>query len=294
MATTQHQSVSDAPLSDSRPLDGLRVVAVHAHPDDEALWTGGLLAHLSQRGAEVTVVTCTLGEQGEVIGDDLQLLTADNADQLGGYRIGELSRSKALLGVKGVFLGGAGRWRDSGMVDDPANEHPRAFIHSGDEAVQQLADILRTVQPHLVVTYGPDGGYGHPDHIQAHRITHAAAQELGITNIWWAVTLRSAITTADAALRRTPEVIPSGWRFPEEGEIAAVDSAEIVVPLDDAAYEAKAQAMAAHATQLLVEGEVFALSNFIAQPLLHEEFYQVPGSEEQGVDPQQVRFEDFL
>lgn len=86
-------------------LSGINVVAVHAHPDDEAIWTGGVLADLSQRGAHVTVVTCTLGEEGEVIGDTYSLLTSKNADQLGGLRAQELSDSLRHLGANGIFLG---------------------------------------------------------------------------------------------------------------------------------------------------------------------------------------------
>lgn len=146
-------------------LNGVNVIAVHAHPDDEAIWTGGMLSDLAMRGANVLVVTCTLGEQGEVIGEPYANLVADKADQLGGFRIRELQKSLKTLGVRGTFLGGAGCWRDSGMAGDPANQHPRAFMNAGDEAVEQLKSIFLTHPPHLIITYGPDGGYGHPDHI---------------------------------------------------------------------------------------------------------------------------------
>lgn len=164
-------------------LHGLRVMAVHAHPDDEALWTGGMLAHLSRRGADVHVVTCTLGEHGEVIGDPLQGFVAEAADMLGGFRYRELEDSLRLLGVNGphhrpCLLGGAGRWRDSGMVGTPAADHPRAFIRSGAAAVDALASLMTHYRPDIVVTYGPDGGYGHPDHIRAHEVTHAAIEHL--------------------------------------------------------------------------------------------------------------------
>lgn len=168
-------------------LRGLRVMAVHAHPDDEALWTGGLLAHLSRRGADVCVVTCTLGEQGEVIGEPMQGLIADEADMLGGFRYRELEDSLRILGVNGVHhrpcvLGGAGRWRDSGMAGTPSADHPRAFVNSGQQAVDALKALMREFCPDIVVTYGPDGGYGHPDHIRAHEITHAAVSGLPHTS----------------------------------------------------------------------------------------------------------------
>ena len=90
---------------------------VHAHPDDETLTTGATIAHYAARGAHVQVVTCTLGEEGEVIGERWAQLAVDGADQLGGYRIGELSSALRELGVaEPTFLGGAGRWRDSGMA----------------------------------------------------------------------------------------------------------------------------------------------------------------------------------
>ena len=281
----------------SRDLAGARIVAVHAHPDDEAIWTGGLLADAAERGADVTVVTCTLGEQGEVIGETYQGLVADAADQLGGLRIAELRESLRHLGVRGEFLGGAGRWRDSGMVGDPANNHPRAFINSGDTAMEQLVHVLKRLRPHVVVTYGPDGGYGHPDHIRAHEITHAAIprlpEEEQPQRIVWAVTSREDVDRGLAAIA----TIPEGWRWPGEGDIAAVEHSDFVVPLNEVAYSAKLRAMKAHATQLwIADGEVshtnphaaratvtdttaaptvFALSNLIAQPLPAREHYQL-------------------
>lgn len=278
-----------------RDLVGLRVAAVHAHPDDEAIWTGGALAYLSQRGADVTVVTCTLGEQGEVIGEPFAQLVADSSDQLGGFRIGELAASLQELGVHGEFLGGAGRWRDSGMVGDPANEHPRAFIHSGTHAADQLVEAFERIQPHLVITYGPDGGYGHPDHIRAHEITHAAAMRCSVApqRIVWAVTFAPALDKGLADIG----VIPPSWRRPEDGELACVDRTDVSLQLDDASAAAKLAAMKAHPTQLwIADGDVstvnpvaahatlrstehayavFALSNLIAQPLLRTEHYQL-------------------
>src|SRR3954465_15616747 len=99
-------------LSDGSP----RLLFVHAHPDDESINNGATIAHYVALGADVHVVTCTLGEEGEVIGDRYAQLAVDAADQLGGYRIGELTTALRALGVgEPIFLGGAGRWRDSGM-----------------------------------------------------------------------------------------------------------------------------------------------------------------------------------
>ena len=197
----------------TRDLSGYRVVAVHAHPDDEAITTAGALADLSARGADVLVVTCTLGEEGEVIGEPYQHLVVDEADQLGGFRIQELQRSLDAIGARGQFLGGAGRFRDSGMAGSPASRNPRAFVNSGDVAVEKLAAIFEAEKPHLVLTYGPDGGYGHPDHIRAHEITHAAAERVEVPRIMWAVRLAAET----AALM--PAEAPEGWRLPEDGEL---------------------------------------------------------------------------
>lgn len=276
----------------SSDLIGYRVVAVHAHPDDESIATGGALADLARRGAEVTVITCTLGEQGEVIGETYQELVADHADQLGGFRIQELRTALSILGVKGRHLGLPGLFRDSGMVGDPAHENPRAFVNSGDRAVELLAQQLRELQPHLVITYGPDGGYGHPDHIRAHEITHAAAVEVPVPRIVWGVTHAADLTSGLAAITGVPE----GWRQAGEKELAAVDHSDFALVLDDHAYHAKLAAMRAHATQVwIADGSVsetnpvaafatvtdrsaapvvWALSNLIAQPLLRREHYQ--------------------
>src|SRR4051794_12775107 len=140
-----------------------RLLFVHAHPDDETLTTGATIAHYAARGAEVRVVTCTLGEEGEVIGERWAQLAVDGADQLGGYRIAELSTALTELGVREpTFLGGAGRWRDSGMAGTPGR-HRRRFVDAEPpESVGALVEIIRDLRPQVVVTYDPHGGYGPP------------------------------------------------------------------------------------------------------------------------------------
>lgn len=292
-----------------RDLEGVRIAAVHAHPDDESLWSGLALADWSRRGAEVTVVTCTLGEEGEVIGDRYAALVADRADILGGYRIAELQRALTALGVnrdaatgtgRPRFLGGVTRWRDSGMAGTPSAEHPRAFVHSGQEAVDQLAAEFAQLRPHVVVTYGPDGGYGHPDHIRAHEITHAAVRAAAQAGDWtparilWCVTERELLDEGLAAVAAA-DGTPAGWRMPAEGELASVPAQDVAgrVVGEPADVAAKQAAMSAHATQLWVaDGRtndvigdprsssagsptVFCLSNRIVQPLLDTESYIV-------------------
>jgi N-acetyl-1-D-myo-inositol-2-amino-2-deoxy-alpha-D-glucopyranoside deacetylase len=121
-----------------------RLLLVHAHPDDETLWTGGTIARYAAAGAQITLVTCTLGEEGEVIPEPLRGLAVDAADQLGGYRICELRAACAALGITDQrFLGGIGRWRDSGMAGTAANDNPRAFVNGSlDEQAACLAQII--------------------------------------------------------------------------------------------------------------------------------------------------------
>jgi N-acetyl-1-D-myo-inositol-2-amino-2-deoxy-alpha-D-glucopyranoside deacetylase len=155
-----------------------RLLLVHAHPDDESIGTGATMAKYAAEGAHVTLVTCTLGELGEIIPPGLAALAADRDDQLGGYRIGELNAACQALGVTDHrFLGGLGRWRDSGMIGTPGNDDPRAFWQADmAEAATALAAVIREVRPQVIVTYDDDGFYGHPDHIQAHRVTWRAFQ----------------------------------------------------------------------------------------------------------------------
>ena len=164
-------------------MDGRRLLLVHAHPDDESIGTGATMAHYAAQGAQVTLLTCTLGEEGEILVPEHAQLAADQADQLGGFRIGELAAAMRVLGVTDHrFLGGAGRFRDSGMMGTPANEHPRAFWRAErdpavfDAAVAAAVEVIREVRPQVLVTYDENGGYGHPDHIMAHRVAMAAAE----------------------------------------------------------------------------------------------------------------------
>jgi N-acetyl-1-D-myo-inositol-2-amino-2-deoxy-alpha-D-glucopyranoside deacetylase len=267
-----------------------RLLLVHAHPDDESLWTGGTIARYAARGVQVTVVTCTLGEQGEIIPANLAELRAEAADQLGGYRIGELRSACAALGVTDHrFLGGVGRWRDSGMAGDPANQHPRAFVRGDlDTQVDQLAAVIAEVRPQVVISYGPDGGYGHPDHIRAHEVTTAAAAPRGahrVDRVFHAVQSRRA---TDAGVTRLTSVAELPFRLPGDGELPTVADDTISTAVDIRAHlPAKLRALRAHATQVTVweraETRSYALSNGIAQPVLEEEFFTLAGGPDESV-----------
>lgn len=274
-----------------------RLLLVHAHPDDESLTTGGVIARYAAEGAEVTVVTCTLGEEGEVIGDRWAQLAADQADQLGGYRILELGRALAALGVDGPrFLGGAGHWRDSGMAGTPSAENPRAWVNAdADEALEALVAVIRETRPHVVVTYDPRGGYGHPDHIAVHDRVTAAVEVSGTEDfpeagapwtpakVYWTVTERSALDAGIAALDHLPE----GWRMPEADELPSVPDDQVTTVVDvSGVLDAKRSAMAAHATQVVLApgGGAFALSNMVAQPVFAQEYFVLARGERGRVD----------
>jgi len=265
-----------------------RLLFVHAHPDDESITNGVTIAHYVARGAQVQVVTCTLGEEGEVIGDQWAQLAVDHADQLGGYRIGELTAALRALGVDGpTYLGGPGRWRDSGMVGTEARSRQRFADADQREAVGALVDIIRTLRPHVVVTYDPNGGYGHPDHIETHVVTTAAVAAAAgddysgepwqVPKFYWTVIARSAFVAGWEALG--PGDLRPGWVIPPPGgDIGGLGfpDDQIDAVIDDVhAVAAKVAALTAHATQVVVgpTGRALALSNNLALPVVAQEHY---------------------
>ena len=262
----------------SAPGPAPRLLFVHAHPDDEAINNGVTIAHYAARGAEVTVVTCTLGEEGEVIGERWARLAADQADQLGGYRVAELTAALGHLGLsRPWFLGGAGRWRDSGMAGSPPRRGDRFIDADFDEVVSELTAVITQLRPHVVVTYDPDGGYGHPDHIRAHQATTAAidsaATRWRVPKFYWTVISASAFDGGIRALN--PEDVHADWILPPGLPFGYSDDRITTVVRADDQLEAKASAIAAHATQVTVgpTRRAFALSNNLTLPLLAEEHY---------------------
>lgn len=199
------------------------VLAVHAHPDDETLSTGALLATWAAAGRPATVVTCTRGERGEVIGPRRAALEGDGA-ALAAHREGEVAAAVRALGATQVFLDelpadrspadGAGeRYEDSGMAwvstgraGAAADLPPRALVGVPlDEAAARLAGLIRERRPELVVTYEPGGGYGHPDHVRAHEITVRAVELAGRDPaVAWAVAPAAALRAGYAALAVDP------------------------------------------------------------------------------------------
>jgi N-acetyl-1-D-myo-inositol-2-amino-2-deoxy-alpha-D-glucopyranoside deacetylase len=260
------------------PSPGRRLLLVHAHPDDETLTTGGTMArYAAEPDTSVTLVTCTLGEQGEVIPPELALLAPEESDQLGGYRVGELAGACAALGVTDHrFLGGAGRWRDSGMAlaghgvraATPSVLHPRAFATPSafDAQVSALVGVLEEVRPQVVITYDADGGYGHPDHVRAHEITVAALGRVP-ARLLYTVIGRSTLDAGLAGLAHP-------FRTPAPDELPSVADSTITTRVDVSGQrERRIAAMRAHATQIALAEGAFAMSNGVAQPLLDVEEY---------------------
>ena len=262
---------------------GRRLLLVHAHPDDESITTGATIAASLAAGVEVTVVTCTLGEEGEVTDPALEGLRAHRADQLGGYRVWELRAALAALGgPRHEFLGGLGAHRDSGMAGDDANLHPDAFarVLRDPEAlarsVAALSAVLERARPHVVVTYPPDGGYGHPDHVAARTVALGAVERATAAGLPAPVVLETVLPrrraeaghaaavharTRLAAVGMRPADSVSDWAY-----VVADDEVDVVVDAGRYLGE-KTAALAAHASQERVVPPFYALTNGIALPL---------------------------
>ncbi|MEW1694576.1 N-acetyl-1-D-myo-inositol-2-amino-2-deoxy-alpha-D-glucopyranoside deacetylase [Streptomyces sp. NPDC093249] len=278
-------------------LPARRLLLVHAHPDDESINNGVTMARYAAEGALVTLVTCTLGEEGEVIPPGLAHLAPDREDRLGAHRAEELAAAMKELGVTDHrFLGGPGRFRDSGMMGAEQNRRPHAFWNTDvDTAAPHLVEVIRETRPQVLVTYDPDGGYGHPDHIQAHRVATRAAElaadpafrpDLGpahaIAKIYWNRVPRPVAEAGFARLRAEGSVFPADATI---GDVPGVVEDARITAAIEAGPELtarKSAAMAAHLTQVAVDGPFFALSNDLGQPLFTTEYYElvhgVPGA----------------
>ena len=276
--------------SSSDVLPNHRLLLVHAHPDDETIGSGATMAKYVSAGAQVTLVTCTLGEEGEILVPELAHLAADQSDGLGKHRITELAAAMAELGVTDWrLLGGPHAFRDSGMVGTPPNDRTDCFWRADLlEAAKHLVKIIRETCPQVLVTYDDFGGYGHPDHIQAHRVATYArelaaapsfAPGLGapwsIAKVYWTAfpvsVMRAGIEMLKAAGEDTvfaaqdPDEIP--FACPDELVTTAIDGGEFA--------EQKMRALRAHATQISTEEGFFALSNNLGSQVMGTEYYRL-------------------
>ncbi|MFF5206783.1 N-acetyl-1-D-myo-inositol-2-amino-2-deoxy-alpha-D-glucopyranoside deacetylase [Streptosporangium sp. NPDC000396] len=262
-----------------------RLLLVHAHPDDETIGSGATMAKYAAEGAHVTLVTCTLGEEGEVIPPELAHLAADHDDTLGEHRIGELAAACEALGVTDHrFLGGAGRWRDSGMMGAASNHRGDAFWQADlDEAAGELVKVIREVRPQVLVTYDENGFYGHPDHIQAHRVSWRAfalaADPAFGEGEPWRIAKFYFTALAKSTMRQSAEAMSEAdVTFLAEDSVDDLPfgcaDEDITTEVDARPYLGrKLDAMRAHATQISVDAPWFALSNNIGQEALGVEHF---------------------
>lgn len=271
-----------------------RLLIVHAHPDDETITTGALMAGYVREGVRVTLVTCTLGEEGEVLLEDKAHLAADAEDRLGEYRHHELAEAMEVLGVTDWrLLGAPHKYRDSGMVGTPANNRADCFWQADLlEAASDLVAVIREVRPQVAVTYDDFGGYGHPDHIQAHRVlTYAVAlaavasfrPDLGqpwqVQKVYWTALPKSMLREGIKALREAGEstgfagMDPDNLPFGVEDEwiTTSVDFSDLL--------ETKMAALAKHASQVQTDGGFFALSNNVGSRAMGVEHFRIAAGE---------------
>jgi N-acetyl-1-D-myo-inositol-2-amino-2-deoxy-alpha-D-glucopyranoside deacetylase len=257
------------------------LLLVHAHPDDESIGTGATMARYAAEGARVTLVTCTLGELGEIIPPDLRHLLPD---ELGQHRVGELERACRALGVSDHrFLGGEGRFRDSGMMGLPDNDDPRCFWQADvPAAAALLVPIMEEVAPTAIVTYNANGFYGHPDHIQAHRVAWRAFEMTDKKGKFYATAMPRGVLEAASVL---PE---DSWfiRASASDMSVGVPDDEVTTSIEASAYlEAKMAAMRAHETQITLDGKFYALSNEIGHRVLGTEYYALLAGTRGASDP---------
>ncbi len=229
------------------------LISFHAHPDDECIACGGVIRKAADAGHRVVLVVATRGEQGEIP----EGLLADG-EELWQRRVAETQASADILGVQRVeFLG----YHDSGMMGTAANDQPGSFWTTPvDEAAQRLADLLRAEQADVLTSYDANGGYGHPDHIQVHRVGIRAGELAGTSRVFQSTINRDHIertirqfAAQDAANEvEFPDRDPDTFGLPESVITAAVD----ITPYLDA----KRRAMRAHTSQISEQ------SFFLAMP----------------------------
>jgi N-acetyl-1-D-myo-inositol-2-amino-2-deoxy-alpha-D-glucopyranoside deacetylase len=238
----------------------------------------------------VTLVTCTLGEEGEILLPEVAHLAADQEDRLGEHRLAELAAAMDALGVTDWrLLGGPGTYRDSGMIGTPSNDRADCFWRADLlAAAAHLVAVLREVRPQVLVTYDDFGGYGHPDHIQAHRVAMYALvlaeaasfrPDLGpahrVAKVYWVAFPRSVLRQGIDALRAAGETTGFAAMDPDDLPFACDDDL-VTTAVDGAAfYEAKLAAMRAHATQISLDSGFFALSNNIGSPAMSTEYFRL-------------------
>lgn len=256
---------------------GYRALLVHAHPDDETINNGATMAMYAALGADVTLVTCTRGEEGEILVEEHSHKAAAHDDLLGEHRVIELAEAMKALGVKDHrFLGAPDiQYRDSGMMGTEPNNRPDSFWQADvGIAANQLATIIDEIKPHVLITYDEFGGYGHPDHIQAHRVAMAAAEKSRweIEKIYWNVMPRSVIQEGIDKMKELGSDF-MGAESADDLPFCKDDSFVSAHINGNQFVNQKMEAMRAHATQISVDGPFFALSNNLGLQVWENEYY---------------------
>jgi N-acetyl-1-D-myo-inositol-2-amino-2-deoxy-alpha-D-glucopyranoside deacetylase len=256
---------------------GYRMLLVHAHPDDETINNGATMALYAALGAQVTLITCTRGEEGEVLTPELTHLASSETDSLGEHREIELANAMKALGVTDFrFLAeGEGKYRDSGMMGTEPNNRADVFWQADlEEASDYLVKVIDEVKPHILITYDEIGGYGHPDHIQAHRVAMRASEKSKwqIQKIYWNTMPKSVLAESMAKMKELGSDF-FGADNVDDLPFAKEDSF-VTTLIDGNSYvDAKMAAMKAHHTQISLDGPFFALSNNLGLQVWGHEYY---------------------
>jgi N-acetyl-1-D-myo-inositol-2-amino-2-deoxy-alpha-D-glucopyranoside deacetylase len=285
-------------MASKEKTENLTFMAVHAHPDDEVFGSGGTFARLSREGVHTVLVTGTLGEHGEIVDPEMDEETRQATfPRLGEVREVELRNAVAALKISELRLLG---FRDSGMVGTPENAAPESFHQANfDEAVKRLVKIIREEKPQVIATYEPFGGYGHPDHIQAHRVTVVAFEAAGNprfypelelepwkpSKLYYMAFPRSFFQKMAQEAREkgiegpwnNPEMDTDSWGVPDE---------EITTRLDVSGYvEQKMAAFRAHKTQIAPNNFMFVIPEDMRPMALGYEHFVLARNNVPGYEP---------
>ncbi|RJQ86821.1 PIG-L family deacetylase [Amycolatopsis panacis] len=247
------------------------LVTFHAHPDDECILTGGVMRKAADEGHRVVLVVATRGELGEVPEGFL-----GEGEQLRERRVQETHAAAEALGVARVeFLG----YRDSGMMGEPANDEPGTFwTASVEEAAARLAEILGEESAEVCTIYDDFGNYGHPDHIQVHRVGMRATELAGTPRVYQATTNRDQLRRGLEQAVETGLVAREDLPDPDAEQPMGKPEAEITAAVDVTSYlPAKRAAMRAHASQIAEESFFLAMPDEIFQQAFGTEWFIRPG-----------------
>jgi N-acetyl-1-D-myo-inositol-2-amino-2-deoxy-alpha-D-glucopyranoside deacetylase len=252
------------------------LMTVHAHPDDETIGTGGAMARAVADGRRVVLITCTRGEQGEIVVPDMD--TPANHRRLGEIRAGELERAMEVLGVtEWENLG----YRDSDMMGRPGNRDPRTFWQADiDEATGRLVWFIRRYQPDVITTYNSFGGYGHPDHIRVHDVSIRAFERAG-DPAWYPEQLEDGSVTTWTASKLYEQAIPASVREKMRDKMAELGKRSFWEPPEDATPEQIAEMEAFQAKMLVPDESITTWLDISGRPVdqkwaaIHEHVTQI-------------------